>query len=69
MIQRDPIQPGVKGTMPTERGEFEVRLDEGFLHDLLGVDLRTAEIGRSLPTIERRFKLIREIWKGELADG
>jgi RNA polymerase sigma factor (sigma-70 family) len=28
-----------------------------------------AEIGRSLPTIERRFKLIREIWKGELADG
>ena len=27
------------------------------------------EIGRSLPTVERRFKLIREIWKGELADG
>jgi DNA-directed RNA polymerase specialized sigma24 family protein len=27
-----------------------------------------AEIGRSLPTVERRLKLIREIWKAERSD-
>jgi DNA-directed RNA polymerase specialized sigma24 family protein len=36
---------------------------EGYSNEEIAV-----EIGRSLPTVERRLKMIREIWKAERGD-
>ena len=46
-----------------EQRRIALRKLEGYSNEEIA-----AEIGRSLPTVERRLKMIREIWKEDRSD-
>jgi hypothetical protein len=45
-VNRDAIQPGVKGAAAGERAQLDISLDERFLCDVLGVVKRAANVGQ-----------------------
>src|SRR5205823_11097854 len=45
-VDRDAIEPGIKGAAAGERTQLDISLDERFLCDVLGVVKRAANVGQ-----------------------